>query len=170
LDSNIPAEPWLSHKVEVRASPIHGLGLFARELIAAGEAVIVLGGQVISDEEMVASFARGERFDGIGLGDGRNLRIDSSHPAVRGNHSCDSNLWMADAVTLIARRDIAPGDEVTVDYALFTSDPSWRMEQPCRCGADCCRGTVRGDNWRLPDVQARYAGHFAPFLQERRLG
>lgn len=37
------------------------------------------------------------------------------------NHACDSNLWMADEVTLIARRHIVSGEELTVDYALFTT-------------------------------------------------
>ena len=31
------------------------------------------------------------------------------------NHSCDPNLWMKDEVTLVARTDIAPGVEVTMD-------------------------------------------------------
>ncbi len=29
-----------------------------------------------------------------------------------GNHSCDSNLWLREATSLEARRDIAPGEEL----------------------------------------------------------
>ncbi len=39
------------------------------------------------------------------------------------NHSCDSNLWMADEATVVARRDIAAGEELTLDYALHPASP-----------------------------------------------
>jgi len=44
----------LSHRsprTEVRESPIHGSGLFAREPIAAGEIVAVKGGHVLTGEQ-----------------------------------------------------------------------------------------------------------------------
>src|ERR1041385_6678831 len=83
------------------------------------------------------------------------------------NHSCDSNLWMADEVTLVARRDILPGEEITVDYALFTTSPEWTLGKLCQCGSPVCRHTITGNDWRRIDVQERYAGHFSPFINER---
>ena len=74
---------------------------------------------------------------------------------------------MADAVTVVARRDIRAGDEVTVDYALQTAQPVPLLEMPCACGTPDCRRSITGDDWRLPPVQARYAGHFAPFINKR---
>ena len=71
----------------------------------------------------------------------------------------------ADAVTLVARRPIAAGEEVTVDYATHTADLPWSMT--CSCGSPHCRRVVTHDDWRRPDVQARYAGHFSPFLNRR---
>jgi SET domain-containing protein len=41
-----------------------------------------------------------------------------------GNHSCDPNLWHADVVTITARRDIAAGEELTIDYA---THPGWQI-------------------------------------------
>ncbi|MEI6773545.1 MAG: SET domain-containing protein [bacterium] len=35
------------------------------------------------------------------------------------NHSCDGNLRMKDAFTLIARTDINKDEEITADYALW---------------------------------------------------
>lgn len=83
------------------------------------------------------------------------------------NHSCDSNLWLADEVTPVARRDIAPGEEITIDYALFTVQPEWALEQPCRCGADVCRHTITGNDWQRLEVQQRYYPHFSPFINAR---
>jgi hypothetical protein len=73
---------------------------------------------------------------------------------------------MADETTLVARRDIGAGEELTVDYALFTALPVAVIEG-CRCGSPVCRGAVTGNDWRLPAVQERYRGHFSPFLDER---
>ena len=83
------------------------------------------------------------------------------------NHSCDSNLWMADEVTLIARRDIAAGEELTVDYALFTGEAEKILEHTCRCDASLCRQIVTGDDWQLSELQRRYYPHFAPFINAR---
>lgn len=72
---------------------------------------------------------------------------------------------MQDARTVSARRDIAAGEELTLDYAMFTVTPEWRM--PCQCGAGSCRGIVTGIDWQLPELQQRYAGHFSPFINIR---
>lgn len=82
------------------------------------------------------------------------------------NHSCDPNLWMADNVTVVARRDIHPGEELTGDYAIWESDPEYRLE-PCSCGSPICRGIVTGNDWMLPELQVRYEGHFLPFITRR---
>ena len=70
---------------------------------------------------------------------------------------------MQDAVTISSRREVAPGEELTIDHALFTADSSWST--PCRCGSRRCRG-VTGHDWRRSDLQARYRGHFVPFIIE----
>ena len=42
---------WLDPRVVVAPSPIEGRGLFARAPIEAGEVVMRLGGEVLTDEE-----------------------------------------------------------------------------------------------------------------------
>ena len=78
-----------------------------------------------------------------------------------------AGLWLQDEVTMIARRAIAAGEELTLDYALTTVEPDWQLDQPCQCGTPACRHIIRGTDWQLPDVQQRYQGHFAPFINER---
>src|SRR5438045_2910448 len=56
-------------------------------------------------------------------------------------------------------------EELTLDYALFSVAPEWRME--CHCGSSLCRGVVTGNDWRLLELQERYAGHFSPFINAR---
>lgn len=72
------------------------------------------------------------------------------------NHSCRPSCYsrtvtlrdpqtgaQRDHVVIVARRDIAPGDELTYDYR-FSSD-SERLR--CNCGAETCRGWVNHDTF-----------------------
>jgi hypothetical protein len=158
----VPSACWLDPRIAVRPSSIDGLGLFAAAPIAHGEIVEVLGGTILTNAEVQAMIDGEQRYDGIGLGPDRNLAIDPSWPGIYGNHSCDPNLWMQDAVTISTRRQVVTGEELTIDYALFTAITTWSM--PCRCGSRLCRGVVTGNDWRRSDLQARYRGHFTPFL------
>ena len=83
------------------------------------------------------------------------------------NHSCDPNVWFDDEVTLVARQDIAVGEELTVDYAMFEGCEGMVSSWTCCCGSELCRGGFTGKDWRQADLQARYRGHFSPFLNER---
>ena len=161
---DVPSRCWLDPRVEVRSSPIHGLGLFARSPILRGEVVAVMGGQVIDDAELHRIAASGGRYNSAAIAEGVNILLDNDEPLARGNHSCDPNLWMRDAVRLEARRDIGAGEELTSDYALMTA-VGWTME--CHCGSRLCRGVVRGSDWTRDDLRVRYRGHFAPFLNDR---
>src|SRR5437899_1887162 len=66
--------------------------------------------------------------------EGRWLEDPANQPLGKDyflNHSCDPNLWIADDVTLTARRRIDPGEEVTMDYATHFADPGWTMRNSC---------------------------------------
>jgi len=127
------------------------------------------GGKVISDAELRGIAASGQRYSSAAIGEDQNLLWDVVESGDDGpggaNHSCDPNLWMQDERTVSARRDIAAGEELTIDYALMTVSPDWRMA--CQCGARLCRGVVTGNDWQLPELQKRYRGHFSPFINTR---
>ena len=139
--------------------------------ICEGETVEVVGGVLMDEEEFRAFVRKTPRFNAIQVDEGLHLveppEVTERRQGGSLNHSCDSNLWMADEVTLVARRDIAADEELTVDYALHTIDPDWELDGPCNCGSALCRGTVGGSDWRLAEVQVRYRGHFSPFINER---
>lgn len=153
------SECWLSPAAEVRVSPIEGHGLFAVRDIPAGEPVMRLGGQII-DDAALASLT--PPYSSLCVGEGAHILIDPAHPVRYGNHCCDPNLWHEDATTVVARRPISEGEELTIDYATHTISPQWSMH--CRCGSSQCRGTVSGEDWRQPDLQARYGSHWTPPL------
>ena len=57
------------------------------------------------------------------------------------NHSCDPNTGY-DGLNVIALRPIAPGEELTLDYANFLDERAEPFE--CRCGSAQCRGRIIG--------------------------
>jgi uncharacterized protein len=164
--------------VEARSSSIEGTGCFATRPFAAGDVVERWRGEVVTDDVLRRIEADGKYWSGVSVGEGLNLVMEVVDPHQLGvdlavgsgvggfNHSCDPNLWLQDAVTVIARRDIRAGEELTIDYALFSVDPGWRLE-PCNCGSQLCRGAVGGNDWQLQVLQVQYARHFSPFINER---
>lgn len=83
------------------------------------------------------------------------------------NRSCDANVWLAGENTLAARRDIAAGEKLTIDYALFGSDEDDVNPWDCRCGPPPCLGHVTGKDCRHPELQEWNRGHFSPFINRR---
>jgi unsaturated rhamnogalacturonyl hydrolase len=156
-----PEHPWFDPRLELRDSPVHGRGVYARAPIAAGEVLQVIGGLVFrrADPPRVEP--------GVAYNEGQldeDLWIITPVDVGLGyffNHSCDPN-----STGLRARRDIAAGDEVTMDYAIEIAEDGYELS-PCRCGTALCRGRVTGDDWRRPDLQARYGDDFFPFLRRR---
>ena len=169
MPGSAPAPPercWLLPSVEVRRSTIEGRGLFATEPVAAGSVVGRLGGRHVDGAELRMLLAAAELsasyVDTITVLPDLHLVLPGRQPIGYGNHSCDPTLWHVDAYTLAARRDIAAGEEVTVDYATQTAEAGFTMA--CHCGSALCRGTVTGDDWRRPGLQRRYGDHWVPAI------
>jgi uncharacterized protein len=80
------------------------------------------------------------------------------------NHSCDPNLGGRGEITFAAMRDIRASEELTHDWAM-TADDDYSIE--CNCGAANCRKIVTGKDWRRPELQKRYAGHFSAYLARK---
>ena len=153
-----------SLKTEVRPSPIHGRGLFAREAIAQGEVVAVKGGHIISRAQLREITPL---LGPVEIQVGDDLFIAPLTPEEREgsmlytNHSCNPNLGLRGEITFVALRDIAAGEELTHDWAM-TDDDDYSME--CHCEAPQCRGTLTGKDWQRRDLQKRYAGFFSAYL------
>ena len=157
-------------RIEFRTSRISGQGMFALEPIRKGETVCVVGGTVMTDSEFAAFQTTHTLYNSIQIDDHLHLVEDpqiTRYQEGSMNHSCDSSVWMDDDVTLVARRDIEAEEEITVDYALFTTQSNWMLDTRCRCGSPHCRRIITGDDWRREDVQERYRNHFSPFINRR---
>ncbi len=157
---------WTHPGVERRSSEIEGDGLFATDDIPAGTIVARLHGRLVDDVELTALFAAaGDGYvDTIMIEDDVNLVLEPDQIVHYGNHSCDPSVWHIDATTLATRRDVARGEELTIDYSTQTTHPDFELD--CRCGSPLCRGTVSGVDWTDPAWRSRYGDHVVPAVQQ----
>jgi len=156
---------WISAKLEGRGVLGKGAhGVFARERVDAGEILAVFGGDVMRLDDVVALPPERRRL-ALQVDDDAFLVSVHEGPADWINHSCDPNSGLRGQVVLVALRAIEAGEEVCYDYAM--SDGSPYDEFACECGAVGCRGRITGDDWRRPELQLRYAGHFSAYLSAR---
>lgn len=139
-------------------------GLFAREFIAKGELLAVFGGKVVTYEELREVPYEIRRLS-LQVAEDFYLLSITETEADWVNHSCTPNAGLNGQIMLVAMRDIQRGEEITFDYAM--SDGTPYDEFDCMCGSLDCRGYVSGNDWRLPELQRRYQGHFSPYLQTR---
>ena len=140
-----PAEPWLHPAIEVGVSSIEGSGLFAVEAVPVETTIVVFGGRLVSDQELLELFASSTDYiDTLTTDLDSNLVLPGRTPAGFGNHSCAPNLWWGGDFSLTSRRPLTVGDEVTVDYGTITDSEDFTM--PCSCGSDACRGVVTGQD------------------------
>jgi len=79
------------------------------------------------------------------------------------NHSCDPNTWWRDDETLVAKREIKNGEEITYDYS--TADVGeWVASWECQCGSLYCRHKITGKDCLDKDFQERYEGHLPSWV------
>lgn len=161
------AHSYLSPKAEARSLPEKGgYGIFARQAFTQGELILVWGGIIYTYEQYLqAPEHRRPHFvqleEGLYLG----TPYDNPEPADYMNHACSPNAGFAGQIALVALRDISAGAEICIDYAMCDGSPYDEFD--CACGTPECRGRVTGNDWSLPELQARYAGYFIPYLQRR---
>jgi len=140
----------INPNIEIKDSPIQGKGLFTKVDFKKGESIWISKGEepynekIYTDEEFKAfqkwCIENGKEWDAVANGDGTHtaaLSDREKHPGNYGNHSCDPNM----AAGYTALRDIEAGEELTADYAQF-STKDWEMK--CNCSADNCKGEVHG--------------------------
>ena len=141
-------------KLQVRSSPIHGKGVFARVALKKGELVLEYLGTIIDWPEALRRHPHdpsqpNHTFyfaleDEDGVIDGN----DGGNRARWINHSCNPNCesqTKGRRVWVRALRDIAAGEELNYDYSLVLDEPltpQLKKDYECRCGSKNCRHTM----------------------------
>lgn len=154
--------------LEVSASPIHGKGLFSKDRIERGGAILKMDGLVIKKSDFHDDIYC--RYSTVSVSDSEfltRLLADAKTLDDFINHSCSPNSWLADEYTVISKVQIEPGQEITIDYAVWLDHPEYQPLGPCACGSASCRTWITGQDWRRMDVVRSNYGHFMPYLNTR---
>lgn len=140
--------------------------MFAVQKINKNESVLVWGGEYVKSEQ--AQKAKNEEKLVMQWDDDLySIEDRGDDQGYFLNHSCDPNVWMDGPYTIVARRNIEVGEEVTADYALWEADENKVSKWECYCGATGCRKRVTGKDWHIPELQEKYRGHFSPLLNKQ---
>src|SRR5438552_13893376 len=146
---------YLSPKTTVKPSRIAGRGLYANAPLVRGEVVSVKGGHLIDRATLernraVVNDADMRIADDLFLAP---LTADEFEGVMMFlNHSCEPNVGVQGQIVFVALRDVAAGEELTLDYAMIDHEAE---PMACRCGAAACRGVVSGQDWRRPELQRK---------------
>src|SRR4029077_895566 len=127
--------------LEVRTSPIQGRGCFTTRAIKKGEWIIEYTGRRLRFKEANQLYHERTATYLFRLSDNDTV-IDGIGVASLVNHSCEPNCATIEQdarLFYFALRDIAAGEELTLDYNL---DNSNEREMPCHCGSRKCRGSL----------------------------
>jgi len=154
---------FYSPKIEARPNQ-NGKGIFACERIEQGEQVLVRGGEVMP-RQVFDRLHPTLRSISVQIEEDLFLVPRTIGPGEMVYHSCNPNAGLVGQIALVALRDVEPGEEICFDYAM--SDGSDYDEFECGCGQPNCRRRITGNDWRIPQLQERYRGHFSPYLQRR---
>lgn len=106
--------------IVVKDSPIHGKGIFAGKPCKEGEVLMIVAGETIDAKEC----ERREEEDGnvyiFYNGDDCYIDTDKTRKIRYINHNCTPSAIVEDrdrdSLYLVAARDIAVGEEITIDY------------------------------------------------------
>lgn len=131
----------LGPAVKVGKSGIDGRGAFALRPLPARKKLGDMTGPIIPTREARRRVASQERIFCVELDERRALDLNDAGDLRFVNHSCAPNAYLRishERVEFYALRDIAVGEEITVDYGETHHDG----KLPCRCGAEACRGFI----------------------------
>lgn len=159
-----PAEAVIYVPLEVRSDSKGEKGVFAMEAMVKGTVVGRDGGTVVTSTEDAP------RRNVAVLIDENLLLAPADYDNLESlwflNHSCDSNLARIGGLVYVTKRDIAAGEELTIDYApLISEHGEWRMN--CECGAPGCRKVITGRDWQKPELQKSLWSEWLPFIQRK---
>lgn len=148
-------------------SQIHGYGVITLRPIFAGEVVVYGDGIVYREDDefddeyaLVLAGVAGDTSSPV------PLYYDLTDQTRWINHSCTPNTevdtsWDAETKTAtawwVALRDIAPGEELSYDYAFAA-----HLAMPCHCASRACRGVIVDES-----EIGRVPGHLKSLVRRR---
>jgi uncharacterized protein len=142
-------------KLKVKKSSIDGIGIFAEEEIRKGERIAFIFG---TKKKFASTDKRSASKIPTWYGITKSTWMDPGSSIFKYfNHSCDPNTAIIGTKTVIARKNIKVGEEITFDYSFTDGDINWTLDHTCKCGSKRCRKKIMSIQ-KLPSstVKAHY--------------
>ena len=162
---------YLTPKAVEHKGAISGSGSFAIEKIKKREIVFIKGGYILTRETMLIEklgYNYWPLSDDLFLAPKKTSTREEVQKILSCiNHSCNPNCGIRGEITGVAMRDIEINEEITFDYAMLDDEDDTDYNLICTCGEENCRGKITGKDWLRPDLQKKYKGYFAFYLQEK---
>lgn len=157
---------YRSSRIDERTREDGSAVFIANSPVQEGDLILSFGGSVLHEREMGLLGQEKEAFA---------IQIEPEHYLVPETdqqlkehsaleHSCDSNLGFSGPFSLVARREIHPGEPFTLDCSLGYSKMA---PFHCACGSISCRGQVGPDDHMHPEIRSRYRGSFTAELEKK---
>lgn len=161
---------WISPKLTVADCDV-GKGQFATQAIARGELLAVFGGRVMTRDEFDRLPPHIQHYP-YQINENPELligpmKVEDVSDGDYFNHSCNPNAGFRGALHLVALKAISVDEQITFDYATCMTGDFGNMD--CSCGEPDCRRFISGDDWMIPGLQLKYAGHWQPYIEEKIL-
>jgi uncharacterized protein len=139
----------MKKELYVGNSKINGKGLFCKTAIKKGEHITFIQGTLRKFKSLSPKQASQiPTWYGIN----KTTWIDPGDTIFAYfNHSCDPNTAIIGTKTVVARKNISVGEELTFDYSLTDGDLNWTLDINCNCGARKCRRNIRSIQ-KLPAI------------------
>ncbi len=166
-----PAPLKRSQRIEVRASGVHGRGVYAVVPLKAGDKLIEYKGERIDWDEALDRHPHDPSqpdhtfYFHLESGGVIDANVDGNR-ARWINHACTPNCEAREhkgRVFIHALTDISPGEELFYDYGLVIDErytPKLKKRFECRCGTPGCRGTMLApkDGWKAEKAEKAQKG------------
>lgn len=131
----------ISYPIRTGRSRIEGRGVFAAAAIPRRAKIGEVTGTLIT-RRLARRRARGQqRVYLVDVSDSQAMDCSGGNQLRFLNHSCDPNAFLRIIycrIEVYARRDIATGEEITVDYGQTPHDRG----MTCVCGQPGCRSRI----------------------------
>lgn len=122
--------------IEIKQSPIHGMGAFATKAFKKGETVVIWDSSRLLSQEEFAALPQEQKPYVANLG-GKLVLMRS--PAKFINHSCTPNIAPVEKGRDVALRDIEAGEEIVADYLERKGNETTRA---CKCNSAGCKKLI----------------------------
>jgi hypothetical protein len=167
MNQNTAPEYYLREGIEVVEIDGKGKGLVTTKSISKGEIVSISGGRIMRLSEW-SKLIEEKGYDDHAYQVSEEFVLSPLDPKNPGadwsmNHCCHPNVGVVGQITFVALRDIEAGEELTYDYCTTETNKDYSFNVVCE--KKNCRGKITGNDWKIPEIQEKYKGHFSTYIE-----